>query len=161
MSQEIERKFLVAGDFKSQAHQSEKVKQGYLSSNPDRSVRVRIKGEKACLTIKGRTSDNGMSRFEWEKEITVTEADDLFKLCEPGIIDKIRYLVLVDEKIYEVDEFFGDNAGLVVAEIELQSEDESFTKPNWLGQEVTGDVRYYNARLVKHPYKEWHDRDQG
>ena len=121
----------------------------------ERTVRVRIKGERGFLTIKGLTSVNGLSRFEWEKEIPVQEAEDLMKLCESGIIDKRRYLVDVGEHTYEVDEFYGENEGLVVAEIELTCEDEAFLKPEWLGQEVTGELKYYNSMLMKNPYKNW------
>lgn len=158
MAQEIERKFLVCADFKQYAYKSERVVQGYISSHADRSVRVRIKGDKAFLTIKGKSTADGLSRFEWEKEISIAEAEDLFKLCEPGVIDKIRYLITFDNKTFEVDEFFGDNEGLIIAELELESEAETFSKPEWIGEEVTGEARYYNAMLVKHPYKEWNDR---
>ena len=155
MAQEIERKFLVAGDFKSAAKKATRITQGYLSSVPERTVRVRVKGEKGFITIKGIGSESGASRFEWEKEIPVAEVQDLLKICEPGVIDKTRYLVEVGEHTYEVDEFYGDNEGLVVAEVELSSEDEGFVKPEWLGEEVTGDVKYYNSMLMKNPYKNW------
>ena len=155
VAQEIERKFLVAGDFKSFARSSIRIMQGYLNSAPERTVRVRIKEDRGFLTIKGLTSVNGLSRFEWEKEIPVQEAEDLMKICESGIIDKRRYLVDAGEHTYEVDEFYGENEGLVVAEIELSCEDEAFLKPEWLGQEVTGDIRYYNSMLMKNPYKNW------
>lgn len=153
MLQEIERKFLVAGEFKSSATTSMRITQGYLCSVPERTVRVRIMGEKAFITVKGKSSDSGASRFEWEKEITVEEAGKLLALCEPGIIDKTRYIVDVEGYIYEVDEFYGDNEGLVLAEIELSSEQQTFVKPEWLGREVTDDPRYYNSMLVKNPYK--------
>lgn len=155
MTQEIERKFLVAGDFKSLAHEAIRITQGYLSSVPERTVRVRIKGEKGFITIKGIGSKSGASRFEWEKEIPVNEVQELLKICEPGVIDKTRYLVKVGTHIFEIDEFYGDNEGLTVAEVELAAEDEAFERPTWLGQEVTGDVRYYNAMLMKNPYKNW------
>ena len=155
VAQEIERKFLVAGDFKSSATSFVRITQGYLNSAPERTVRVRVKGDKGFLTIKGRASDDGLTRFEWEKEIPVQEADELLKLCEPGIIDKKRYLVEAGKHTYEVDEFYGDNEGLVVAEVELAAADELFVKPEWLGLEVTGDVRYYNSSLMKNPYKNW------
>ncbi len=155
MAQEIERKFLVAGDFKSAAKKATRITQGYLSSVPERTVRVRVKGEKGFITIKGIGSASGASRFEWEKEIPVAEVQDLLQICEPGVIDKTRYLVEVGEHTYEVDEFYGDNEGLVVAEVELSSEDEGFVKPEWLGEEVTGDVKYYNSMLMKNPYKNW------
>lgn len=152
---EIERKFLVRGDFKSLAISHTHIVQGYLSSVPERAVRVRIAGDKAFLTIKGNSSANGLTRFEWEKEIDIAEAKELIKLCEPGVIDKTRYLIPVGKHIFEVDEFFGENEGLIVAEIELGSEDEKYEKPEWLGEEVTGDERYYNASLVKRPYTKW------
>ncbi len=155
MAQEIERKFLVKGGFKELATKATRITQGYLSSVPERTVRVRVKGEKGFITIKGIGSDSGASRFEWEKEIPVAEVNDLLKICEPGVIDKTRYLVPVGEHTYEVDEFYGDNEGLTVAEVELGAEDEAFVKPEWLGEEVTGDVRYYNSMLMKNPYKNW------
>lgn len=155
MSQEIERKFLVKGDFKKHSVSSKRITQGYLSSVPERIVRIRIYGEKAFLTIKGITNMSGMSRYEWEKEIVVSEAHELLKLCEPGIIDKTRYLVKSGKNTFEVDEFYGENEGLVVAEIELAAEDQHFEKPDWLGEEVTGDKKYFNSRLVKTPFSRW------
>ena len=155
MSQEIERKFLVAGDFKQFAKKSVRITQGYLNSAPERTVRVRLKGEKGYMTIKGLSSESGLSRFEWEKEIPMTEAQELLKICEPGVIDKTRYLIDVGSHTFEVDEFYGENEGLVMAEIELSSEGEHFVKPEWLGEEVTGDIRYYNSMLMKNPYKNW------
>lgn len=156
MSQEIERKFLVKNsDFIAKAYDNDIIKQGYISSNPDRSVRVRLKGENAYLTIKGKSSDDGVSRYEWEREIRVTDAEDLLLLCEPGIIEKVRYYVLVEENVFEVDIFWGDNDGLVVAELELSTADAPFTRPDWLGEEVTGDDKYYNAKLAQNPYKDW------
>lgn len=153
---EIERKFLVTSDaFKSEALHKNHIAQGYLNSNPERTVRVRVKGEIGFVTIKGKGNETGMSRFEWETEIALVDAKNLLKLCESGVIDKIRYEVEVGNHTYEVDEFFGDNEGLVVAEIELKSEEESFEKPNWLGHEVTNDERYYNAYLSNNPYKNW------
>lgn len=155
MSKEIERKFLVRGDFKSLAFRSERITQGYLSSVPERTVRVRIKGNEGFITIKGRSNASGLTRYEWEKEIPVDEARELLQLSEPGMIDKTRYLVQVGKHVFEVDEFYGENEGLILAEIELQSEDEPFEKPEWLGKEVTGDPRYYNAMLSKKPYKKY------
>lgn len=155
MAQEIERKFLVRGEFKSLAYASERIMQGYLSSVPERTVRVRVKGDKGFLTIKGIADEEGVSRYEWEKEIQVNEAQELMKLCEPGVIDKIRYFVKCGTHIFEVDEFRGENAGLIVAEVELQSVAEEFERPVWLGEEVTGDRRYYNAMLSKRPYTKW------
>ncbi|HWR99894.1 MAG TPA: CYTH domain-containing protein [Prolixibacteraceae bacterium] len=156
MAQETERKFLVLGDdYKTDAGKSTRITQGYLSSFPGRTVRVRIKGEKGYLTIKGKSNASGTTRYEWEKEIPAEEASELLKICEPGIIDKIRYEVRSGVHTFEVDEFFGDNLGLVVAEVELTDEDELIIKPLWLGQEVTGDVKYYNAVLSKRPFLSW------
>ena len=155
MAQEIERKFLVEGDFKPVVKKTTRITQGYLSSVPERTVRVRVKGEKGFITIKGIGSASGASRFEWEKEIPVEDAQELLKICEPGVIDKTRYLVDVGSHTYEVDEFYGDNEGLTVAEVELGAEDEAFEKPSWLGEEVTGDAKYYNSMLIKDPYKNW------
>lgn len=155
MAQEIERKFLVTGDYKSVAAKHTRITQGYLSSVPERTVRVRVKGDKGFITVKGIGSASGASRYEWEKEISVTEANELMAICEPGVIDKTRFLVAQGKHTFEVDEFYGDNEGLVVAEIELSSENESFEKPSWLGQEVTGDSRYFNSMLMKNPFKNW------
>jgi adenylate cyclase len=155
MAQEIERKFLVSGDFKPYVVKQTRITQGYLSSIPERTVRVRVKGEKGFITIKGIGNDSGASRYEWEKEIPVEEVNELLKICEPGVIDKTRHLVKVGEHTFEVDEFFGENQGLIVAEIELKSEGEAFEKPNWLGEEVTGNVKYYNSMLMKNPYLKW------
>ena len=155
MAQEIERKFLVKGDYKTQAKKQTRITQGYLSSVPERTVRVRIKGEKGFITIKGIGNASGASRYEWEKEISVNEVKELLKLCEPGIIDKTRFLVDVGKHTFEIDEFYGDNEGLTVAEVELDAEDEHFEKPEWLDNEVTGDVKYFNSMLMKNPYKDW------
>jgi adenylate cyclase len=153
---EIERKFLVISDvFKSDVLCQNHIAQGYLSSVPERAVRVRIKGEKGYLTIKGKTNESGLSRFEWEKEIPVAEAKELLQLCEKGVIEKIRYEIQVGRHIFEVDEFYGENKGLIMAEVELQSETETFETPIWLGEEVTNDNRYYNAYLSQHPFKTW------
>jgi adenylate cyclase len=153
---EIERKFLVLSNvFKSEAFQHNRIVQGYLSSDPERTVRVRVKGDKGFLTVKGKGNESGMSRLEWEKEITINEAEQLLSICEKGVIDKIRYEIKMGSHVYEVDVFSADNDGLVIAEIELTSESESFEKPDWLGQEVTNDERYYNAYLSKNPYKNW------
>ena len=153
---EIERKFLVTGtDFISESTAQFRIVQGYLNSNPERTVRIRIKGNRGYITIKGKGNESGMSRFEWEKEISVIEAEALLALCEKGVIDKTRYEVPMGNHTYEVDIFTGENEGLTVAEIELQSENESFEKPNWLGKEVTSDERYYNAYLSNNPFKSW------
>jgi adenylate cyclase len=155
MAQEIERKFLVNGEFKQDAHKETRITQGYLSSVPERTVRVRIKGNQGFITVKGIGNASGASRYEWEKEIPVSEVEALLQICEPGVIDKTRYQVKSGNHIFEVDEFYGENQGLIVAEVELASEDESFVKPSWLGQEVTGDVKYYNAMLMKNPFTKW------
>ncbi|MGJ8759456.1 MAG: CYTH domain-containing protein [Polaribacter sp.] len=156
MSLEIERKFLVKNDdFKSESFAQKSIKQGYLNSDKNRTVRVRIADEKAFMTIKGKSNATGTTRFEWEKEIDKSEAESLLLLCEPSVIDKTRYLIKVGDHTFEVDEFYGDNQGLTVAEVELNSETETFTKPNWLDQEVTGDVKYYNSSISKHPFKDW------
>lgn len=155
MGQEIERKFLVRGEFKSSARKAMRISQGYLSSVPERTVRVRVRDNQGFITVKGKSDIRGVSRFEWEKEISVDDALALLGLCEPGVIDKTRYLVDYAGHTFEVDEFYGDNEGLVMAEIELSCEDEAFEKPDWLGDEVTGDSRYYNAALTKNPYINW------
>ena len=153
---EIERKFLVlSNDFINDAFAQKRIVQGYLSSNPERTVRVRIKGDKGYLTIKGKSSANGTTRLEWEREISVMDAETLLNICESGIIDKMRYEVKVGHHVYEVDIFSGENDGLVMAEIELESESETFEKPKWLGEEVTNDERYYNAYLSKNPFTRW------
>lgn len=158
MPVEIERKFLVCGDFTPFVTYSERIVQGYLSDDPERTVRIRIKGEHAYITIKGKGNKTGISRFEWEKEISISDAQQLLKLCLPGIIDKVRHIVPVtgnDKLKFEIDVFGGENEGLIMAEIEMESENDLFDKPNWLGKEVTGDVRYYNANLIKNPYTRW------
>ncbi|MGE5383944.1 MAG: CYTH domain-containing protein [Omnitrophica WOR_2 bacterium] len=155
MSQEIERKFLVTGEFKRFAFKQYHIIQGYLSTVPERTVRVRIKDSIGFLTIKGIASDDGISRYEWEKEIPFNEAKELLVLCEPIVIDKTRYLIENGAHTFEVDEFHEDNEGLIIAEIELNSENESFNKPDWIGEEVSGDARYYNAALSKVPFKKW------
>lgn len=155
MSQEIERKFLVSGEFKPQAASQSRIVQGYISSARGRTVRVRIRDGRGYLTIKGPSDPTGVSRYEWERELPLAEAEELMRLCEPGVIDKTRYLVPCGCHTFEVDEFYGDNQGLVVAEVELVSENEPFERPSFLGKEVTGDVRYYNSQLMKHPYNTW------
>ncbi|NRD18731.1 CYTH domain-containing protein [Winogradskyella eckloniae] len=153
---EIERKFLVKTQhFKTQASTSYAIKQGFLNSHEDRTVRVRLKKDSGFITVKGKSSSNGLSRFEWEKEITIQEAESLLLLCEDGIIDKTRYEVIYGTHIFEVDEFYGENDGLIIAEVELRSEEENFEKPNWLGKEVTGQIAYYNSQLSQHPFKKW------
>jgi len=158
MAREIERKFLVRGPFQDQVERSTRIVQGYLSTVPERTVRVRVTGEQGYLTIKGIGNASGATRFEWEREIPVAEAEQLLALCEPGVIDKVRHLVRAGIHTFEVDEFHGENEGLVVAEVELDAEDEAFVRPDWLGAEVTGDPRYYNAMLMRHPYTRWAER---
>lgn len=155
MPREIERKFLVTGEYKSQAFAHSRIVQGYICSARGRTVRVRLRDGRGYLTIKGASDAAGMSRYEWEKEISREEAEELMKLCEEGVIDKTRYLVRSGSHVFEVDEFYGENEGLVMAEVELASEDEPFDRPAFIGREVTGDVRYYNSQLMKHPYREW------
>ncbi len=153
---EIERKFLVKSErFKDDAFNSYTIKQGFLNSHPERTVRIRLKNDSGYITVKGKSSDDGLSRFEWEQHIPKQEAEALLALCEDGIIHKIRYEVKLGDYIYEVDEFFGDNQGLIIAEIELNSENEAFETPNWLGEEVTGNIKYYNSQLSKQPYTKW------
>ena len=156
MALEIERKFLVNNDsYKTQAYKSDRIAQGYLCREGGNSARVRVRGDKGYLTIKGPSLDGGLSRFEWEKEIPANEAWELIKLCHGGIIDKTRYLVQCGKHTFEVDEFHGDNEGLTIAEVELESTDEEFEKPSFLGNEVTGDKKYYNSFLTRFPYKCW------
>ncbi len=155
MSQEIERKFIVKGEFKSLASSSTHIVQGYICSEHGRTVRVRIRDEKAYLTIKGPSDQKGMSRYEFEREIPMEDAKEMMKLCPGGVIDKRRYLVPDGNHTFEVDEFYGDNEGLVMAEVELRSEDEPYQKLPFIGKEVTGDIRFYNTCLMKNPYKNW------
>ena len=156
MAIEIERKFLVTGDsYKALAFRSDRIAQGYICREGGNSARVRVRGDKGYITIKGPSRDGGLSRYEWEKEIPVNEALELLKICNDAIIDKVRHLVECGGHIFEVDEFFGDNEGLVVAEVELGSREEHFEKPGFIGEEVTGDKRYYNSRLTRFPYNSW------
>ena len=153
---EIERKFLViSGTYKEEAYKSTRISQGFLNRDKERTVRVRLKATRGFLTIKGKSSLDGTSRYEWEKEISKTDAEALMLLCEQGVIEKTRFKVKVGNHVFEVDEFYGDNAGLVLAEIELSEKNEKFIKPQWLGKEVTGDIKYYNSQLSKNPYKKW------
>jgi len=153
---EIERKFLVNSNvFKSETFVKKRIIQGYLNSNPERTVRIRIKGDKGYMTVKGISNESGLSRFEWEKEIPVDEAKELLLICEKGIIDKTRFEVKVGNHLFEVDEFYGENQGLIIAEVELSSETETFEKPSWIGEEVTNDKRYYNSYLSQNPYIKW------
>ena len=156
MGQEIERKFLVKDDsFKARAYSSSRIRQGYICSARGRTVRVRIRSDKGYLTIKGPSDESGMSRFEWEKEIALDEAQELMKLCEPGMIDKTRFLVRHDGHTWEVDEFYGENEGLTLAEVELKDENEQVDIPDFIGEEVTGQVKYYNSFLMRTPYTKW------
>ena len=159
MAQEIERKFLVVGEYKNLAHTSMHLVQGYIASG-SRTVRVRISDDRAWLTIKGPSADGGLSRFEWEHEIPAKEALQLLPLCEGALIDKCRYLVDFEGHTFEVDEFLGDNEGLVIAEVELQSVDEPVVYPDWIGKEVTGIRRYYNSYLRSNPYSVWSDEEK-
>ncbi len=153
---EIERKFLVKSEaYKNEATSKKRIVQGFLNTHPNRTVRVRIKGDKGFLTIKGISNETGTSRFEWEKEIDPKEAEALLNLCEETIIDKTRYEIPIGGFIFEVDEFHKANEGLVIAEIELQGENEEFERPEWLGEEVTGQIKYYNSQLSKQPFGRW------
>jgi CYTH domain-containing protein len=157
--QEIERKYMVVGEYKHLAHSSIRLTQGYIASGR-RTVRVRISDQRAWLTIKGPSHDGGLSRFEWEKEIEPREAMQLLTLAEGALIDKCRYLVEYEGHTFEVDEFYGENEGLVIAEVELSSTDEEVALPSWIGREVTGEKRYYNSHLRAHPYSLWSDEDR-
>lgn len=158
MSVEIERKFLVTGDFTQEVYRSDRIVQGYICSQPEKSVRIRIRDEEGFLTIKGPSDDKGMHRYEFERKIPLTDAEELLKLCEPGTIDKVRHLIRTGKHTWEVDVFHGANEGLVLAEIELSSEEETFEKPAWIGKEVTGDIRYYNSMLSQYPYITWKEK---
>ena len=156
MAQEIERKFLVLDDsFKHEAFSKSHIQQGYICSERGRTVRVRIRDERAYLTIKGPSLNGGLSRYEFEREIPLDDGLQMMQLCESGIIDKTRWLVKSGEHTFEVDEFHGDNEGLVIAEVELNNPDEKPVIPHFIGEEVTGDRRYYNAQLCVNPYCRW------
>lgn len=155
MGQEIERKFLVKGSFEQYAYKKSRIVQGYICADKERAVRIRICGDEGFLTIKSATNERGWSRYEFETKVSLEDAEELIKLCIPSCIDKIRHWIKVGDHIWEVDVFYGDNEGLVVAEIELKSEEESFELPIWAGLEVSGDAKYYNAVLAKKPYKSW------
>ncbi|PKP38150.1 MAG: adenylate cyclase [Bacteroidetes bacterium HGW-Bacteroidetes-14] len=154
-NQEIERKFLITGDYKKEVISSRKIIQGYISSSPERTVRVRMEEQRGFLTIKGKSTLGGLTRFEWEREISREDAENLLKLCEGSLVEKTRHIVNYESHRFEVDEFSGDNEGLVIAELELESEEESFIKPLWLGEEVSFDKRYFNLYLSQHPFKTW------
>ena len=156
MAVEIERKFLVTGEgYKQQAFACDRIAQGYICRQGGNTTRVRVRGDKGYLTIKGPSTD-GISRFEWEKEITLDDARELFTLCSERI-EKTRYLVHNGNHVVEVDEFHGENEGLVFAEIELSDINEAYILPPYLGREVTGDKHYYNAYLSHHPYSTWRE----
>jgi len=153
---EIERKFLVkTHDYREEAQKKEEIIQGFLSSVPERTVRVRMVDKMGWITVKGIGNASGTTRFEWEKEVSGSEAKSLLDLCEPGRIEKTRYYIRRGMHTFEVDEFKGQNQGLVIAEIELEEETESFEHPSWLGEEVTGQIKYYNASLSKSPFSQW------
>ncbi|MFK7781818.1 CYTH domain-containing protein [Psychroserpens sp.] len=153
---EIERKFLVnSEDFKAESFKQTRIVQGFLNTHPERTVRVRLKGDQGFLTVKGKSTNDGLKRFEWEKKIPKQDAEALLDLCEEGVIDKIRHEVKKGIHVFEIDVFDGDNKGLVIAEVELEYEDAEFDVPSWLGKEVTGDIKYYNSQLSKHPFKNW------
>ncbi|OMP32428.1 CYTH domain-containing protein [Mangrovimonas sp. DI 80] len=153
---EIERKFLVSSEaFKTEATSSKQIVQGFLNTDKERTVRVRISGDKGILTVKGKSTEDGLSRFEWETTLDKAEAEALLQICEPGVINKTRYEIPMGNHLFEVDEFHDENEGLIVAEVELNVVDEDFLKPSWLGEEVTGKVEYYNSHLSKSPYKTW------
>jgi len=155
---EIERKFLVkkGGNYRDAAFNCVHIKQGYLPAE-GATVRIRLRGDKAFLTIKSRSTDNGLSRYEFEKEISVDEAAHLMMLCKGGVIDKHRYLVKCGSHTFEGDEFHGDNEGLVMAEVELQNAEEPYEKPDFIGMEVTGDKRFYNSHMLHYPFKLWRE----
>ena len=157
MKKEIERKFLIKGDFMPHVISKTYIEQGYVAKSDDLTLRIRTRDDKGYITIKGRTNAAGMSRSEWEYEIPVEEARELLSFSR-GTIKKHRYLVPVDGHVFEIDRFYGQNEGLVMAEVELQSEDEQYPRPDWLGEEVTGDRRYYNSQLLKHPYTTWSEK---
>ncbi|WP_273273208.1 CYTH domain-containing protein [Maribacter polysiphoniae] len=153
---EIERKYLVKDiSYREVAISQKRIVQGFLNTDPNRTVRVRIKGDEGFLTVKGISNASGTTRFEWETGIKVGEAEALLQLCEPSVIDKIRYEIPNGKYLFEVDEFHGANEGLTIAEIELENEKDFFEHPDWLGEEVTGDIRYYNSQLSKNPFTEW------
>jgi len=153
---EIERKFLVTSQaYQKEATSRKRIVQGFLNTHPERTVRIRIKGTQGFITIKGKSNTEGTSRYEWEKEIALEEANALLLLCEEGIVEKTRFEVLLGNHVYEIDEFHADNEGLIVAEIELSNTSEKFDPPVWLGKEVTGIIKYYNSQLSQNPYKYW------
>ena len=157
MKKEIERKFLIKGDFMPYVSSATRIEQGYVAKSDELTLRIRTRDDKGFLTIKGRSNALGMSRSEWEYEIPVEEARELLKYSR-GTISKTRYIVPAGEHIFEIDRFYGANEGLVMAEVELTSEDEEYPHPEWLGEGVTGDRRYYNSQLLKHPFTTWENK---
>jgi adenylate cyclase len=155
MALEIERKFLVKGDFRNDVAESVHIFQGYISALPECTVRIRIRGDRGYITIKGMADSSGIVRYEWEKEIPLSEAEELLRLCGPGVVEKTRHIIKAGKHLFEVDEFHGENEGLIIAEIELSSADEPFIKPSWLGKEVTSESKYYNSSLSRKPFKNW------
>jgi adenylate cyclase len=154
MAFEIERKFLLENaNWREKADHGLLIKQGYLNSNSQRTVRVRIIGDRGFLTIKGSVIK--ITRPEFEYEIPVSDAIQLIELCEKPIIEKTRFIIKENGLCWEIDEFEGDNKGLTIAEIELEEENQTFEIPDWLGKEVSGDIKYYNSNLIKHPFIEW------
>ena len=153
---EIERKFLVTSEaFKENATKNTRIIQGFLNKDPERTVRIRIKGNQGFITVKGKSNTEGTTRFEWEANLSLADAKNLMNLCEEGIISKERFEVVSGNHVFEVDVFDGDNKGLIIAEVELSHEKETFEKPSWLGREVTGEIQYYNSSLSNNPYKNW------
>ncbi|APD07177.1 adenylate cyclase [Flavobacteriaceae bacterium UJ101] len=155
MNIEIERKFLVSDDFRKFIQKSTPIKQGYLNTDPERTVRIRTKGNKAFITVKGKSSKDGLERFEWEKELSLQEAKILFPLCEKHCIEKIRHEILYENYLFEIDEFLGDNKGLILAEVELKDKNETIILPKWIIKEVTGNLNYYNSYISTNPFKNW------
>ena len=157
---EIERKFKVKGDFSQEVQKSLRIRQGYICADKGRTVRIRIKGDEGYLTIKGPSDEKMWSRYEFEQKIPLADAEELMTLCVAGLIDKVRNYVTAGKHIWEVDVFHGENEGLVIAEIELSAEDETFELPAWIGEEVTLDRRYYNSALSQTPYSQWTEKDE-
>ncbi|MCU0408482.1 MAG: CYTH domain-containing protein [Bacteroidales bacterium] len=155
MGKETERKYLIKGEFRNLAFRKSRISQGYLSSAPGRTVRVRINEGKGFLTVKGPAEKNGITRYEWEIEIGLQDAEELLLLCEPGIIEKTRYYISHEGFVIEADVFHGENEGLLMAEVELENESDSFTIPEWFGEEVSGNPMYYNSYLRENPFKSW------
>ena len=154
MAKEIERKYRIKDNtWKSEIHSSHTIKQGYLNLEPTRTVRVRIMGPKAFLTIKGKNIKT--TRLEFEYEIPIDDALQLLQLCEKPLLEKTRHEIHINKLIWEIDEFEGDNQGLIIAEVELQDENQEIELPSWIEKEVSHESRYYNSSLIKNPYKNW------